>query len=85
MKKIINVIEYSLIILIVLNCRSVYQHTIKDYRIKEILFVILGLLVAIKASTKNSEIKGKLSKGIVYMIIYEIYAILFYLINKVKK
>lgn len=84
MKKIINILEYIVAILIVLNCRSVYQQaTYRNYRVEEMLLLVMGVLLFIKIGCRMYD-KNRTEKAIVYLFMYYMYAILFFLLNDVS-
>ena len=83
MKRLINILEYSIVILIVLNCRSVYQEaTFINYRIKELLMIMIGTLLLVTIGTRRYD-RQKIKKAMIYLIVYYMYIILFFLLNEI--
>lgn len=84
MKKLVSVLEYILALFIILNCRSVYQHSIGiDFRINEILVLVIAILILIKIITKQYD-KSKLSTSLVYLFFYALFITIFALLNDVS-
>ena len=81
MKKIINFLEYAFVILLILDCRSVYlESTSIDLPITELLLGVLGILIVFKIIT-TPFVRGILQKNLIYIFVYEIYISIFFVLN----
>lgn len=84
MKKVINILEYILAVFLILDCRSVYNHSYyKYYYIREIFIGLLIALVMIKLLVGNYD-KKKFLKGIKHIFIYAIFIAIFMVFNNIK-
>lgn len=83
MKKILKLLEFLIALFIILNCRSVFMHTVnKNYQINKILVICIIVAIIVKFIIKDIDIK-KMKKFILYICIYFLYSIIFILCNNI--
>lgn len=84
MKKIFCVLEYMLAIFIILDCRSVFQHTLSNSNVINIaLCALICCLVMLNLLAKRYD-KNKVKKAILYFMVYYLYMGLFILLNDME-
>lgn len=84
MKKIFCVLEYMLAIFIILDCRSVFQHTVSNSNVINIvLSALIFCLVMLNILAKRYD-KNKVKKAILFFMVYYLYMALFVLLNDME-
>lgn len=78
-----DIIEYLYIILLIINCNTIYSTCIsKDLHISEISIALMGVMCIIIFFNKKEKVKIKKS-GVMLLTYYYIYIIIFIAFNKI--